>query len=89
MSRFRRDPEPPGRSLASHQKRAGLGVWAPGRSLQARTAIKLWKRTHPFDRAEVEVVHVVMHDPDCQRAVRRDLVLALALEPAFTTPHAS
>jgi hypothetical protein len=43
-SRFRRDREPPGRSLASHQKRAGLGVWAANRSSAARAAIKAWKR---------------------------------------------
>jgi hypothetical protein len=48
-SRFRRDPESSSRWLPTHQKRAGLGVWTAGRSCQARTAIKLWKRNHPFD----------------------------------------
>jgi hypothetical protein len=60
--RFRRDPEPSSRWLPSHQKRAGLGVWDRGRSLQARTAIKLWKRTHPFDRAELEQLTAVVAD---------------------------
>jgi predicted amidophosphoribosyltransferase len=51
--RFRREPEPPGRWLAAHQKRAGLGAGAAGRSRQARAAIKAWKRTAPFDPAEL------------------------------------
>jgi hypothetical protein len=42
--RFRRDPEPSSRWRPTHQRRAGLGVWAAGRSRQARSAIKAWKR---------------------------------------------
>jgi hypothetical protein len=49
--RIRREPEPPGRWLAAHQKRAGLGVWTAGRSRQARSATKAWKRSAPFDPA--------------------------------------
>ena len=49
--RFRREPEPPGRSRYSHQKRAGLGCWAATRSDRDRRAIKTWKRTAPFDPA--------------------------------------
>ncbi len=48
-SRFRRDPESSSRWRPTHQKRAGLGVWSAGRSQQARTAIKAWKRAVPFD----------------------------------------
>lgn len=44
--------EPPGRALWSHQKRAGLGVWAAARSHEARDRIKSWKRSAPFDPAE-------------------------------------
>jgi hypothetical protein len=61
-SRFRRDPEPPGRSLASHQKRAGLGVWAANRSAAARARIKRWKRIIPFDGAELEVLSSAVVD---------------------------
>jgi predicted amidophosphoribosyltransferase len=50
-SRFRRDREPRTRWLPVHQKRAGLGVWTAGRSRQARSAIKAWKRSAPFDPA--------------------------------------
>jgi len=50
-SRFRREPESSSRWLPTHQKRAGLGVWTAGRSHQARSAIKAWKRSAPFDRA--------------------------------------
>lgn len=49
--RFRRDPESSSRWLPTHQKRAGLGVWTAGRSHQARSAIKAWKRAAPFDPA--------------------------------------
>jgi hypothetical protein len=52
-SRFRRDPESSSRWLPTHQKRAGLGVWSAGRSHQARSAIKAWKRSAPFDPAEL------------------------------------
>jgi hypothetical protein len=45
----RRYREPRTRLLPSHQKRAGLGVWAANRSWQARTAVKRWKCTHPLD----------------------------------------
>lgn len=44
--------EPKGRSLPSHQKRAGLGVWAATRSRQDRARIRLWKRSAPFDPSE-------------------------------------
>jgi hypothetical protein len=53
-SRFRRDRESSSRWLPTHQKRAGLGVWSAGRSTQARTAIKAWKRSTPFDPAALE-----------------------------------
>jgi hypothetical protein len=49
--RFRREPEPPGRSKSSHQRRAGLGVWAASRSDRDRRAVKAWKRSAPFDPA--------------------------------------
>src|SRR5262249_33714971 len=39
----------PGRSLASHQKRAGLGVWAVNRAEPDREVIKAWKQAAPFD----------------------------------------
>jgi hypothetical protein len=41
--------EPRTRSLPSHQKRAGLGVWASTRSHTARAAVRRWKRSAPFD----------------------------------------
>jgi hypothetical protein len=44
--------EPRVRSLPSHQKRAGLGVWASTRSRAARAAVRRWKRSAPFDPAE-------------------------------------
>lgn len=49
-------PEPPGRALWSHQKRAGLGVWAAARSHEARDRIKTWKRSAPFDPAESSAI---------------------------------
>ena len=52
-SRFRREVEPRTRWLPCHQKRAGLGVWAANRSYQARTRIKAWKRSAPFDLTEL------------------------------------
>jgi hypothetical protein len=53
--RFRRDPEPRGRSLPSHQRRAGLGVWSASRRESGRRAIKAWKRNVPFDPATLAV----------------------------------
>jgi hypothetical protein len=53
-ARFRRDREPQTRWLPVHQKRAGLGVWTAGRSRQARSAIKAWKRSPPFDPFELD-----------------------------------
>ena len=47
----RRCREPRTRWLPSHQKRAGLGVWAATRSREARDAIQRWKRATPFDPA--------------------------------------
>ncbi len=60
--RFRREVEPPGRSLASHQKRAGLGVWAANRSYAARAQIKAWKRSAPFDGGELEAFSLAVAD---------------------------
>ncbi len=47
----RRWREPRTRWLPSHQKRAGLGVWAANRSFTARARIRTWKGSAPFDPA--------------------------------------
>jgi hypothetical protein len=41
--------EPRGRSLPSHQKRAGPGIWASARSRAARASVRRWRRSALFD----------------------------------------